>query len=243
MLTFHCNIHFRGTLSALCLAILAGCNQSAERAPDNSAESPAPPQVAAVKPSFDCAKASKPQEKLICSDNELAELDAKLAEAYSKATQSGDKTVVLQAQRQWIRQSFNSCSDKDCLLTAYRDRIAQLQVPPSKNDSQGTPAARRAELARRLGVDGWARCSAGQIAIDSLAERGDPIPPEFVNGNKSLGASLLEVRDYFISNGKSWGEINSAFEKAGHRITSKQISGEDMVKEVVECANEFNRIK
>jgi uncharacterized protein len=52
-----------------------------------AAPAPAAPAAAAdntpFAPSFDCAKASNAQEKLVCSDRELAKLDVALSQAYS----------------------------------------------------------------------------------------------------------------------------------------------------------------
>ena len=42
------------------------------------------PAMAEPKPGFDCAKASGPVEKLICSDAELAQLDRGLADQYGQ---------------------------------------------------------------------------------------------------------------------------------------------------------------
>ena len=79
-------------------------------------------------PSFDCSKASNGQERLICSDRELSKLDVDLSNAYATARQlTSDLQALRAAQRDWIKSVQKSCSDKDCLASAYKIRIAELQ--------------------------------------------------------------------------------------------------------------------
>ena len=79
-------------------------------------------------PSFDCAKASNGQEKLVCADRELSRLDVELSQAYSKARdKSTDKNTLKQEQLEWIKYSLRACSDKNCLISTYKKRIFELQ--------------------------------------------------------------------------------------------------------------------
>ena len=79
-------------------------------------------------PSFDCAKASNGQEKLVCADRELSRLDVELSQAYSKTRdKSTDKNTLKQEQLEWIKYSLRACSDKNCLISTYNKRIAELQ--------------------------------------------------------------------------------------------------------------------
>lgn len=77
----------------------------------------------AISPSFDCGKASTKVEKLICSNPELSQLDASLAETYKEAL-AKDRSV-LNDQRAWNTQK-NKCPDVECLKTAYEDRRLDL---------------------------------------------------------------------------------------------------------------------
>ena len=100
-------------------------------APAAAAQAPAaatPPQDSGpITASFDCAKASSAQEKMICSDRELARLDVDLAKAYGKAREAAADPKALQAEQlQWLRSTRKSCSDKACLADAYRSRTAEL---------------------------------------------------------------------------------------------------------------------
>jgi len=88
----------------------------------------------AAGPSFDCAKASGSVEEMICQDEQLAELDSKLAEVYTAAARkaTNEHPPVLKAeQRGWIK-GRNDCWKSDdpraCTETEYRHRIAELQA-------------------------------------------------------------------------------------------------------------------
>lgn len=82
-----------------------------------------------IKPSFDCAKASTPAERLICSDSGLARLDSQLAEVYSTVRAgSADKNALRDEQNAWRRGVRDACSDVSCMSAAYEGRIAQLSA-------------------------------------------------------------------------------------------------------------------
>jgi uncharacterized protein len=82
--------------------------------------------------SFDCTKATRPVDKLICSDDELASLDVKVAAAYKTAldAHAADKDGLRNAQRAWIVKRDSECmNDKApvrCLKVAYVVRLAEL---------------------------------------------------------------------------------------------------------------------
>jgi len=81
--------------------------------------------------SFDCSKASTPQEKLICFDYRLSDLDSQLAWTYAEALkQTKDATALKQSQKDWV-SSRGKCADVVCILHAYIERIEAL-APGSK---------------------------------------------------------------------------------------------------------------
>lgn len=81
--------------------------------------------------SFDCAKASTSQEKLICFDYRLSDLDSQLAWIYSKTLkQAKDPLVLKQSQKDWLA-TREKCADVNCILYAYVRRIEALS-PESK---------------------------------------------------------------------------------------------------------------
>lgn len=81
-----------------------------------------------IHASFDCAKAGKPVEKMICSNQMLADYDVRLMSSYKAAlAASPDKASVKDAQRAWMAQR-NACTTLDCVSRAYQVRIKQLDA-------------------------------------------------------------------------------------------------------------------
>lgn len=67
------------------------------------------------------------RQRLVCSDRDLAKLDVELHQAYVRARVAAvDKEAILESQRAWLKGNVRSCSDKQCLMTAYSQRIAEL---------------------------------------------------------------------------------------------------------------------
>jgi uncharacterized protein YecT (DUF1311 family) len=67
----------------------------------------------AATPSFSCSAAKAPIEKIICSDDALAQADAEMAKAYQALRQTLDTTArsdLLQCQRKWLQARFSSCN-------------------------------------------------------------------------------------------------------------------------------------
>lgn len=113
--------------------------------------SPPPPQK--IAPSFDCEKAEKNAEKLICADNGLSALDREVARLYRLASDAlnampGFETL-LDAQRKWLGER-NTCFDRECLTEMHVRRIHQLR--------QSYSAARRVENASRSAGPYVLRC-------------------------------------------------------------------------------------
>jgi uncharacterized protein len=97
----------------------------------------------AQAPSFDCAKATTPVERLICGSPSLADLDAQLAGAVKKALAASpaQRDSLLAAERRWTRDRDKECPMIQsgpleaherapaitCLAEAYRARIGALQ--------------------------------------------------------------------------------------------------------------------
>lgn len=107
-------------------------NNRETNAPLNQAMASASAPVAlsseTFTPSFDCSKASNGQERMVCSDRDLAKLDVQLAQIYAKAREkASDKESLKKEQLNWIKFSLRACSDKTCLTEAYKRRISELQ--------------------------------------------------------------------------------------------------------------------
>lgn len=107
-----------------------------------------PPPTITATPSFDCTRAASAIERLICSDDWLAESDQLLNRSWTRlqeADRADDEAV--EAQRAWI-QRRNACVLEDeaqaCVRTAYRERIRELDAlvaAPAAAPDPTTPAA------------------------------------------------------------------------------------------------------
>ena len=92
--------------------------------------------------SFDCARAARPQEKLVCSDPVLSKLDEQMAASYWAARgllSEPGRSALLAGQRSWLRYWPRDCSsargalvfDADavkCATARYEKRIEALKV-------------------------------------------------------------------------------------------------------------------
>ncbi len=107
----------------------ASCDQKADSAKSSNATAP----TSSAKPSFNCKKASHEIEKLICGDQELAELDVSLSSLYStllKHTAAKDQRSLKTEQSGWMK-GRNDCWKADdkraCVKSEYESRISVLK--------------------------------------------------------------------------------------------------------------------
>jgi uncharacterized protein YecT (DUF1311 family) len=90
--------------------------------------------------SFDCSKASTPQEKLICFDYRLSDLDSQLAWTYTEALkQAKDTSALKQSQKDWVA-AREKCTNVNCILHAYVGKIEALN-PEARLDEVYFPKA------------------------------------------------------------------------------------------------------
>ena len=84
--------------------------------------------VPAAAPSFDCNNAWRDAERLICEDPELATLDRAMAARYFRALKAADpaRASLLQQSGAAFIRDRNRCTDADCVVEAYRVRIAEI---------------------------------------------------------------------------------------------------------------------
>jgi uncharacterized protein len=94
----------------------------------------------AIAASFDCTHAASPQEKLICGDPILFELDERLGRTYQErreALSPQGAELLHSSQRSWLRYVATVCAaavpnddrrdnPKDCLQSRYKERLKQL---------------------------------------------------------------------------------------------------------------------
>lgn len=77
--------------------------------------------------SFDCTRAKRPVEKMICADAQLSRQDEALAAAYQAAVAaSAAAPGERDEQRRWLRQR-DACPDAACLSDAYASRVGALE--------------------------------------------------------------------------------------------------------------------
>jgi uncharacterized protein len=131
----------------------------------------------ASSPGFNCRKDTlTPVEKIICSDPELANLDAemsKLFEAAKKTLPDKEKQDYFVDQRRWLRQRDISCNikkdalvaqaleeKKTCLKNLYHGRINDLKT--SKDDEWGVVLN---EFANRIRT---ANSKSGELDLSNL---------------------------------------------------------------------------
>jgi uncharacterized protein len=112
----------------------------------------------AGSPSFDCAKAATPVEKLICNTPRLGDLDRQLGAAFQQAqTRDPSRRETISAEeRRWLGERdracpMNSIDPAACLTKAYQARLDRLNA-----DAAGALA-----LCRRV-VDRYAKFLLGR---------------------------------------------------------------------------------
>lgn len=125
------------------------------------------PARAAPDPSFDCARASTPVERAICSDEWLASLDRRLAGAYSTVRgglDDRDRAWMLEAQREWLRLRPILCQIEaeteigsgsranDCLTELFQERIEHIEagLVSGEPDAEAIAAACEASVAGQM---------------------------------------------------------------------------------------------
>ena len=80
--------------------------------------------------SFDCKKAHHADEKAICADRQLSELDVQMATTYrllSGLFAMGMRGNMGDAQLAWLEQRRACGANKACLKQRYQERLAALQ--------------------------------------------------------------------------------------------------------------------
>ena len=107
-------------------------------------------QIISYGASFDCEKAASNIEKIICSSDEISNLDSELNFVYKiSIKQNPDTEAIKLEQRKWIKEVRNICSDEVCLTTAYSKRIKELNstiagvTKPSNSNEDETPVEQK----------------------------------------------------------------------------------------------------
>jgi uncharacterized protein len=84
----------------------------------------------AIAASFDCARASRPDERAICAHPKLSDMDVEMATLYRVRLQMpmlmGSRGAAGDEQLAWLAKRRACGGDVGCLTSAYRSRIDQL---------------------------------------------------------------------------------------------------------------------
>lgn len=84
--------------------------------------------LSAQAASFDCGKAQRKIEHLICDNPEISKLDDELSVAYKSTLQDQVQVdSIKQTQKQWLKVR-NGCDDAACVKRAYETRLTSLAV-------------------------------------------------------------------------------------------------------------------
>lgn len=79
--------------------------------------------------SIECAAPKSKIENMVCSDRYLLNLDELLDHTYKQLkseSSSEDQFDVANAQRLWVKNVRDKCSDQDCLWNVYKARVWAL---------------------------------------------------------------------------------------------------------------------
>ncbi|HZP92930.1 MAG TPA: lysozyme inhibitor LprI family protein [Burkholderiales bacterium] len=75
----------------------------------------------------DCGRATTIPDRLVCSNDRLAEADDRMAAAFHQALRRGvDHDLLMRTQREWKTRVRDVCTDVAYLLKAYEERAAEL---------------------------------------------------------------------------------------------------------------------
>ncbi len=180
---------------------------------------------------FDCAKATRNVEQVICAEPDLANDDRDLSEIYRQALKSAasnpaQRRRLVQAQRDWLAQRDSHCisgtppSDEKgsettiaCLKSQYENRMEALTNPSPESAPQAASAATYFDP-----------ISKGSLTFDSHADGTAQF--EISNGNArgvcDLGSDAATPAHKTASNAYEWADTASnckvTLTPAGDRI-------------------------
>ena len=77
----------------------------------------------------DCSKPKTKIEWLLCSNDQLAAAEQRMALAFREAlSRTGDRKVLIKEQNEWSERLSDACNDVPCLMQAYRQRTEELET-------------------------------------------------------------------------------------------------------------------
>lgn len=137
-------------------------------------------------------------EKMVCSDVELAKLDADLEVAYRSAKAISKETRLARDQRRWLGIR-DACRDRMCIKNAYVVRIALLRatgVAGSASAPQGSD-----DISRKDGVCAYLARMANHGKLANVVLKGSPLsdssfptPPDMESGGVTF-RDLVDINN------------------------------------------------
>ncbi|HGW3768215.1 TPA: lysozyme inhibitor LprI family protein [Enterobacter cloacae] len=85
--------------------------------------------LAGYSASFNCQKATKADEKAVCADRSLNDMDVEMATKYQFLQglfPMGTRAAMRDAQQIWLRNRQECGGDTACLTKSYKSRLQQL---------------------------------------------------------------------------------------------------------------------
>ena len=126
--------------------------------------------------SFDCSRASTLDERAVCSDPHLSELDSLAGEAFTRLRQSDGSAEITQMARDFLADRKGCGAASACIMAsyvaviqAYQDRGSKVPLPPWANATAiaGEDALPSGAIPRSVG-----QCV--RTAVARVAPRLDP---------------------------------------------------------------------
>lgn len=119
--------------------------------------------------SFDCSKGRSVTERMICSNDDLSQLDDELGKLYwAIRRHTADRRAFLaDSDSKWLWREHN-CTDRDCLVTWYHGRIEELRRKAESLKAAQVPASAEAASA---GAAARARSAPVSVAGSGLVTR------------------------------------------------------------------------
>lgn len=150
---------------------IKGAAETTGNTADQSAAQPRQPS--GIAPSFSCKTASLPDERAICGDSRLAELDQITTTGFKQLKAAGNRQAALAIGRKFLNVRHACGSNAGCIqrsqvaaIESYAAEGAAVRVPPWARPNT-PPEAGEATVARNDSSDGRARITAfNEMMVD-----------------------------------------------------------------------------
>jgi uncharacterized protein len=89
---------------------------------------------------IDCTRAADPAQRAVCQNYSLGQAEARMATLYAIVTSlvpMGQRSNLMDQQRQWLRQRDACGGDNTCLANIYARRIGELNAAMADIASRG----------------------------------------------------------------------------------------------------------